>query len=324
METTTPAQARLRDELFAWAQPRPEVDATLVDELRRELEDGAVERLRAHGRLEPEELPTGRPQRYADALFVSKSRLDRLVCDGLYRAALAEPFRWSRPGAVGTLSHLTIQRDHETRRRWSPEQVVDATWRATASVPGDGLAAWCNGLDEGEEAAVRQDVEQLLTEHRDIWPQLPSTLHPRFEQSVRVELAGGRVVLLGTPDLTVGRVRDDRARVLVVDFKTGFRRPAQERQELRFYALLLALKLRQPPFRWASYYVAEGAWDVEDLAEPLLRTAVRRTLDGIDQALRLADEDAPERLQAGRWCTFCPRRDGCPEYLSQGDGTLGP
>ncbi len=324
METTTPAQARLRDELLAWRHPRPDVDDGVVDELRRELEDGAVARLRAHGRLGEDDDAATRPAGYDGAVFVSKSRLDRLVCDGLYRAALAEPFRWSRAGAVGTLSHLAIQHDHELRRRWSPERVVDATWRAVASRPGDGLASWCNGLDEALEAAVRQEVEQLLTEHRDIWPALPSDLHPRFEQAVRVELAGGRVVLLGTPDLTLGRVRDDRARVLVVDFKTGLRRPAQERQELRFYALLVALKLRQPPFRWASYYVAEGAWDVEDYDPALLRTAVRRTLDGIEQALRLADDDAEERLRAGRWCTWCPRRDGCPEYLSQGAGTLGP
>lgn len=323
MDTTTPAQARLRDELLAWAAPRPTVDERLADQLQRELEQGVLRRLRAHGRLEPEELPTGRPQRYADAVFVSKSRLDRLVCDGLYRAALEAPFRWSRAGAVGTLAHLSIQHDHELRRARTPEQVVASTWRMVASRQGgDGLASWCNELDEATAAGVRREVEQLLTEHRDVWPPLPSVLQPRFEQPVRVELAGGRVVMLGTPDLTVGRVRDDRARVLLVDFKTGLRRPARERQELRFYALLLTLKLRQPPFRWASYYVTEGAWDAEDLDEELLRTAVRRSLDGVDQALRLADADADERLRAGDWCRFCPRRDACPEYLSQGDGTV--
>lgn len=323
MDTTTAAQTRLRDELLAWGVDRPRVDEEVVDQLRDELEQGAVQRLRAHGALGSDEDPGSRPGR-GDAVFVSKSRLDRLVCDGLYRAALDEPFSWSRPVAAGTLSHLAIQRDHDTRRTLTPARVVAAVWHEAVTRPGDTLAAWCNQLDDVAAAALRSEVEQLLTEHRDVWPTLPSTLHPRFERSARVQLAGGRVVLLGTPDLTLGRVRDDRARMLLVDFKTGLRRPQQERQELRFYALLLTLKHRQPPFRWASYYVAEGAWDVEDFSVDALRAAVRMTLDGIDQALRLADADATERLRAGRWCRFCPRRDTCEEYLSQGTGTLEP
>jgi hypothetical protein len=157
-----------------------------------------------------------------------------------------------------------------------------------------------------------------------VWPVLPSALHVRSEQSVRVELLGGRVVLSGTPDLTMGRVRDERARMLLVDLKTGLRRPDQERQELRFYALLLTLKHGQPPFRWAVHYVAEGAWDAEDYRPELLQTAVRRTLDGIRQAVRLRPDDAQERLHAGRWCRFCPRRDTCETHLSHGDGTVGP
>jgi hypothetical protein len=112
--------------------------------------------------------------------------------------------------------------------------------------------------------------------------------------------------------------------MLLVDLKTGFRRPDVERQELRFYALLLTLKHGQPPFRWAAHYVAEGAWDVEDFRPELLETAVRRTVDSIDQAVRLGDPDAQERLRAGRWCRFCPRRDTCATHLSQGDGTVGP
>lgn len=319
METATPAQARVRDELLAWDAPRPLVDPDLALELRAALEDGARAVFERHG-LDP----AAAGDRYGDTVWVSKSRLDRLVCDGLYRAALEEPFSWNPAIAVGTLAHRAIELDHATRRGRTPAQVVAHVWDEVVRRPGDSLALFANGLDEVAAASLRQDVEQLLTEHRDVWPPLPSSLHVRSEQSARVELLDGRVVLAGTPDLTLGRVRDDRARMLLVDLKTGLRRPDVERQELRFYALLLTLKHGQPPFRWAVHYVAEGAWDVEDFRPELLETAVRRTLDGIDQAVRLRDEDAEERLRAGRWCRFCPRRDACPEYLSQGDGTVGP
>lgn len=320
MKTSTPAQTRVRDELLAWDAERPVVDPELASTLRATLEDGARAVFARHDVPDP-------PQdgwRYADSVWVSKSRLDRLVCDGLYRSALEEPFTYNAAIAVGTLSHRAIELDHATRRAHTPEAVVERAWHEAATEQGDALAAFANGLDDIDAASLRQEVEQLLTEHRDVWPPLPSGLHVRGEQSVRVELLGGRVVLQGTPDLTIGRVRDDRARMLLVDLKTGLRRPEVERQELRFYALLLTLKHGQPPFRWAAHYVAEGAWDVEDYRPELLDTAVRRTLDSIDQAVRLMDPDVEERLRAGRWCRFCPRRDSCATHLSQGDGTVGP
>ena len=320
MDTATPAQARVRDELLAWGSERPVVDPDQARELRAALEEGARAVLQRHG----VDTDGGDRDRYDDTIWVSKSRLDRLVCDGLYRAALEEPFTYNAAIAVGTIAHRAIELDHATRRTRSPEDVVATVWHEVVTQPGDRLAAFANGLDDVAAAQLRQDAEQLLTEHRDVWPPLPSRLHVRMEQQVRVELLDGRVVLLGTPDLTLGRVRDDRARMLLVDLKTGLRRPEVERQELRFYALLLTLKHGQPPFRWAVHYVAEGAWDVEDHRPELLDTAVRRVLDGIDQAVRLADPDAEERLRTGRWCRFCPRRDTCPAYLSQGDGTVGP
>lgn len=320
METTTPAQERVRDELLAWDADRPLVDPDLALELRAALEEGARAVFERHG------LATdgGERDRYDDTVWVSKSRLDRLVCDGLYRAALAEPFTYNTTIAIGTLAHRAIELDHAARRAHPPEAIVERAWHEAVTQPGDALALFANGLDELDAAALRQEVEQLLAEHRDVWPPLPSQLHVRAEQSVRVELLDGRVVLMGTPDLIVGRVRDERARMLLVDLKTGLRRPEVERQELRFYALLLTLKYGQPPFRWAVHYVAEGAWDAEDFRPELLDTAVRRTLDSIDQAVRLRAPDAEEQLRVGRWCRFCPRRDECPAYLSQGDGTVGP
>ena len=308
MHTTTPAQARLRDELLGWDEERPRVDPDLADRLRAELEDGVARVLDA----DPVD----------QRLWVSKSALDRLVCDGWFVERQETGFEPSSAMVAGVLAHRAIEMDQATQRTRDPRALVERAWRELATDTGK-LADHANGLDDLDADLLRDDVLQLLTDHRDTWPLLPTAAHVRTEQRVRVDLAGGRVVLSGAPDMTIGGVRDEHARMLLVDLKTGLRRPASERQELRFYALLLTLKYGQPPFRWATYYVAEGAWDAEDLHEDLLWTAVRRTVDGVAQAARIA-AGGDLRLHPGDQCRFCTRRDGCPAYLSQAPATVSP
>ena len=148
-----------------------------------------------------------------------------------------------------------------------------------------------------------------------------------------IRLAGGKVVLQGIPDLVLRSPRqDERARDLIVDLKTGLPRPEQDRHELRFYALLATLDRGRPPFRWATFYVTEGRPEIEDLKVETLQATVRRVVDGIKQAVRLAISDGDaHRLRAGDWCRFCARQPHCPEAaahagrggLSQPPGMLG-
>lgn len=307
MDVTTPAQRRLRDELLAWDRERPLVDPDLAPRLMAALEEGVAEVLATYDVGE-------------ERLWVSKSALDRLACDGWWVDRRDAGFAPSSAMVVGVLAHRAIELDQASGRGHAPDALVGRAWHELVTDAG-AMADHANGLDRLSAEVLRDDVLQLLTDHRDTWPLLPAAAHVRSEQRVRVELAGGRVVLSGAPDLTIGRVRDDRCRVLLVDLKTGLRREQFERQDLRFYALLLTLKYRQPPFRWASYYVAEGGWDVEDLDEQLLWTAVRRALDGVAQAARLTTGGSLH-LRPGGYCRFCTRRDGCPAYLSQGPATV--
>ena len=300
LDLPTPAHERLVADLLAWDEPRPVVDPGLRARLHAELEDGLAPLV--------DHVPAG------ERLFLSKSRISALVCDGRYLDQQEAPFTWSLQLAGGKLAHRAIELDHTSRRAAGPDEVVDHAWQEMVTGVGS-LADWLNQLGRVEGSALRHTAEQRVTDFRDTWPVLPPQAHLRLEQRIDATLADGRLLLTGTPDLTIGGVRDDRARMLLVDLKTGRRNPMVERQDLRLYALLATLKYGLPPFRWATYYVSEGAWDAEDLDPDLLHRAVRRV---VDTALRAAtlefDRPADSELQltGGAWCRYCGRRATCP------------
>ena len=300
LDLPTPAHERLVTDLLAWDAPRPVGDPGLRDRLLADLEAGLAE---VAGRV-----PAG------DRLFLGKSSLSALVCDGRYLDRRDSPFTWSPQLAAGKLAHRAIELDHAVRRDTAPDEVVARTWHEAVTAR-DALADWLNALDGMEAARLRHVAEQRVTDFRDTWPVLPPQAHLRLEHRIDATLAGGRVLVRGTPDLTIGGVRDDRCRMLLVDLKTGRRNPVAERQDLRLYALLATLKYGLPPFRWATYYVSEGAWDAEDLDPPLLQGAVDRVVDSARRAVELEfhrPAEADLRLVGGAWCRFCGRRDTCP------------
>jgi hypothetical protein len=308
LDLTTPAHERLVAELLAWDRPRPAADLELAGELRAALEAGVEDAARR--------IPDGRD------VFVGKWSLDALVCDGWYRDRQDADFAWSVPAARGKLAHRAVELDWKLRRALPPDGVVARVWDELASDPRDNLAGYLNTVEPVDAAELRHDAEQLLSEFRDTWPAIPPIAAPRLEQRVRVRLAGGKVVLSGTPDLVLGRVRRDECRMLLVDFKTGQRKPQAERDELRFYALLLTLKYGVAPWRWAAYYVAECAWDAEDLDPDALFAAVRRVTDGVEQAVRLEVERVAEpgwTLRGGPHCAWCSRASTCPAYVPPRD-----
>lgn len=304
--TLTPAQRRLVDGLLGWSDPRPLADDDQIERLRRELADGVAAIL--------DRIPDG------ESVFVGKTGLDRLACDGWWLDLQDDRFVWGFQTARGRLAHAAIEWDWQLRRGWPPDVPVARAWNQLAT-GGDSLARYLNGLDEVDATALRHQAEQLTTDLRDTWPLLPSSAHLRTEARIRVELGRGRIVLQGTPDLTLGGIRDDRARMLLVDFKTGLPRPGPERQALRFYGLLAALKYGRSPFRWATYYVAEGRWDAEDATPELLHGALRRLIAGIEQAVRLRfTGDGTLELHGGDHCRWCSRQDTCHASATQGAG----
>jgi hypothetical protein len=327
LDLTHPARERLAARLLGWGQPRPLVSHAQVAELRQLLELGLAEM--------GEELHHVAAAARGGRLLVTKSGLDRLACDGWQRDP--KPYEHQRANVRGTLTHKAIELDWEEDRAAPPSHVVGRVWHAEATRrPGDpaSLSRWLNDQPTEDAGELRAEVADLLAGFREVWPPLPpDRVVARVERPIQLPLAGGQVVLRGVPDLVLdSRRRDDRARSLVVDLKTGRPRSEHDRHELRFYALLVALADARLPFRWATFYVTEGRAEPEDLRFATLEATVRRVLDGVRQLVRVAAEDADLRLRGGAWCGFCLREHDCDEAdrarrdraLSHPDAMLGP
>lgn len=310
-DALTPAQRRLLEELLAVDDPRPEVDGSLATALRSELE----ERIAPAVDIVPE----------GERLVLHKTALNALTCEGRYLDLVDSTFSWEVPIVRGKLAHRAIELDWRSQRTQDPQHLVTTAWEELATERG--LADFLAGLDPVTAAELRTAAEHLLTDIRDVWPPIPSTWTPRLEGAVAATLAEGRVQLRGKTDLTVGRVHPDRRQVIVVDLKTGWRRPQLDRQDLRVYALLLTLKHGVAPYRLATYYITEGAWDLEDVTEDVLRSAVLRVSDAVVRAARLTyhrPEDAQLRLVPGAHCRWCGRAPSCPSAQLGDELTAAP
>lgn len=311
LEAGTEAQQRLADRLLGWGQPRPPASRALADRIQVALEDqlAAVPDLQAAAALQRR----GR-------VLITKTRLDRIVCDGL--AIDAEPFTHTWASMRGILTHAVIERDWRSLRSSTAHEVVDDVWHDEASRrPGDPASpsAWMNAQSAEDVATLKAELAELLESFRNIWPVLPEpAVSVHLERAYETTHADGAVALFGKPDIVLAsRATDDRARTLVVDLKTGRPRPDHDRHELRFYALLVAMATGSVPFRWATYYVTEGRYDVEDLREESLLATVRRVADGVRQQIRIADAPSGTieglRITGGAWCSFCQRQSDCEE-----------
>ncbi len=167
LDLPTPAHERLVGDLLAWDDARPVGDPSLRDRLHAELEAGLAPLV--------DRVPAG------ERLFLSKSRVSALVCDGRYLDQQESPFTWSLQLAGGKLAHRAIELDQATRRDTSPDDLVQHAWQEMVTQVGS-LADWLNGLGPVEASALRHTAEQRVTDFRDTWPVLPPQAHLRLEQ----------------------------------------------------------------------------------------------------------------------------------------------
>jgi len=293
-----PAQAAVCRDLLAWGRPRPAFEPDLASRLRRRLEERVLPVLADHG----------------ESVFLSKSRLRALDCDGRWLDRLESAFEWSTPLVAGSMVHRAIELDTATGRARDPAELVDRVVAEMTALPS-GEGAHLAGMDTIALHDLQAACRHRVVEWRELWPLLDG-VHSRFEQTLRCTLDRGGLVVQGKPDLVVTSTvpRPDVATAIIVDIKTGRRNETAERADLRLYALLWTLKYRQPPFRWATYYLAEGRWDVEDFDPALLEATIERLGRAVEGVARLSPPPPDEelRLHPGGHCTFCGRRPECP------------
>jgi hypothetical protein len=253
-----------------------------------------------------------------EKLWVSKSFLSRVHgCEANHLAP--SDFEWKPATAAGFVAHKAIELGVHWRGTPTPEQLVDEAIAALtddASRKGDFVA----GLSDAEHAALRCKAVERTTRFVQDFPPLDPRSHPMLEAAVKWR-PPGTIELSGKADLVMGRPQATESRRLIIDFKTGGRSPVH-RDDLRFYALLETLTYRVPPRRLVTYYLDYAECEVEDVTLDLLRSALRRTLDGISIHAELTVAGRPARRRPGFTCRWCPLQPDCPEgtaFLTGGD-----
>lgn len=291
-----PAQQDVLDLLGATPDQRPTFRPTLKAELKAELEE-------ALGWV-ADVVPDG------EELFVSKRALTMVMgCEDGYLADLDQDFSWSVPSARGTLTHKAIELSIHWRRDVVPLELVDEIL-AKLEFGDDKLAWWYQGLDETERAELRSEVNNRLVAFLETWPPLKSAWRPTVESAVRAEIAQGKVILSGKVDLALGRATGTQAGKVIVDLKTGKLSPTH-RDDLRFYALLDAVRIGTPPRLVASYYLDRGEFTPEAVTDPVLEATVARVADAVGRIAAIRFGGAPPEVQAGPGCRWCPKLDQC-------------
>lgn len=288
----TPVQARTLAVLGAQGAERPTFDAELRHHLRAQLEAGLAD---VADDLGPDEV-----------LSVSKHLLGqvhgcevRLVAE----EAADDPFTVTVPIARGAISHKAIELGIWWQGEPHPGDLVTEAMASLAATD-HWLTDFLQTCSEAERAELRSTAGDRVAKFFECFPPLEPRWRPVTESSQVVELAGGRVRLRGKVDLSLGTARGTQAGKVIIDLKTGTPNPVH-RDDLRFYALLDAIRVGIPPRLVASFYLDLGEARTEPVTVDLLETAVARTTDGIRRLTALrAGTTAPVHRPspACRWC----------------------
>ena len=268
-------------------------DPDLVADIQAEMREALAEFA--------ERLPDGRD------LFVSKHRLATVLdCEEFH--LVPDDFEWKPSTAKGQVAHRAIQLLLSWRGEPTPADLVDEAMARLADEER-GIGAWIAGLSPADEADLRGQSVERVTSFMESFPPLDKRANPVTEAAVRWP-NDGPIVLQARVDLMLGRPNGAESRKVIVDLKTG-RPNARHRQDLGFYALVETLVRHVPPRKVATFYLDACEAQTEDVSERLLRTAVRRTLDGINALVELEAEGRAPVRRPGVTCRWCPLNDEC-------------
>ena len=295
MAELNPAQRAVLDALRAPERPRPRYDTGLGAALRGHLEDelGSLAAL------------LDRP-----AVVTKRALAEVLACEAHHVASSTAPFEWNVAVARGVVVHRAIQLGVFRRDAPPPLELVDDALDRLADDPDATVADYLLGLPEAERAELRGAASEVVSAFAELWPPLARTWLPRTETSVRAELCGGKLVLNGRVDLSLGAPEGDQAGRVLVDLKTGAT-SAGHLHDLRFYALLETLRSGVPPLRLATSYLEAGDIAVEEVNEDVLEAAVRRTVQGTRGVLELRLGLRTASVTPNPACRWCPMRADC-------------
>ena len=298
-EELNPAQREVVAQIGARRDTWPEFPAELRYELRGELEKGMAEQVAR--------LPASH-----GGVWANKHALSAVHgCEKRYLAELDSWDGWSVPLARGTVVHKAIEYSINWRGTPTPADLVEEAI-ANLEFGEQNIAEFLQGMSESDRAQLRSDAVDLVTKFDECWPELKRQWRPVTESKVRLDLFDRKVVLQGKIDLTLGRAEGLKAGKVLVDLKSGSFQP-QHLHDMRFYAVIEAVRIGVPPRRLASYYLNQGRFHPEDVSEELLFSTVQRIVDGVNRMIQLElDGDTP-RVATSPACRWCRALDTCEQ-----------
>jgi CRISPR/Cas system-associated exonuclease Cas4 (RecB family) len=258
-----------------------------------------------------------------NTLFVTKHTLSSVhECEDHFMAP--DEFSWSPARARGQVAHRAIQLGLSWRGEPAPVELVDEAMARLADDERD-FGRWVAALGPADHADLRGQATERVTKFVESFPPLPASSHPVTEAAAQWPV-DHPILLRSRVDLVVGKPRGRESTKVLIDLKTGRMSP-RHREDLRFYALIETLVREVPPRMLATFYLDSAEPVVETVTEGVLRTALRRTLDGIHHVIRLRVEgDTPTR-KPGPACRWCPLSERCAEgqaYLRGPDDEIDP
>jgi hypothetical protein len=306
----SPAQQLVVEELMARGRPRPTFSPDLPIQLRDAVEAGLAPVAERLGAAE---------------LYVRKRDLTQVhACEAHHQAERQQGFPgWSASTARGTVAHKAIELAVFIKEELPPLELVDAAIQRFEDDLDDiwGPGEWLRTAPAVARAELRSEANERVVRFLQSFPPLSPRWIPRLEAPVRVELCDGRIIVQAKADLVLGRAKGTEARVLIVDFKTGGSY-ATHADDLRFYALLEAIRSGVPPFRTASYYLDSATFHAEDVDLDVLDVAVARAIAGVTKIAELHLGDRDPELTPGPTCSYCCVRSNC-EGARQWEVTRG-
>ena len=253
-------------------------------------------------------------------LYLTKARLtDAGRCLGRLQAALMREgpaFEHSHRTAGGLLMHKAIELEVGGREERDPHGLVELAAHRLDDADR-GFADYWRSLDAVGRDELLMRAMAALVLFRETFPPLRprrAELVPMVEWRLRAELAGGALVLDGRVDLSLGRQAAPQSGRLLIDLKGEGAWP-EHAEDMRFYALVHALRFGLPPYRVATVFLASGEWQLEDVTVEALEHAADRVVVAVRGAASVAGGAAPT-LTPGRHCDWCPRSRTCAASAS--------
>ncbi len=291
-----PAQLEVLDLLGSGRDERPKFDAVLRHELRQHLEEA----------LDPLVERAG-----DDQVFVSKHLLGQVLgCERKYIAEESQPFEWTVPIARGSVAHRAIELSIHRKGNPAPLELIDDSL-ASLSEGIDGLAEFLQTCGEVAIAELRAEANDRVTKFMESFPPLKPGWWPVTESRLRLEILD-KFIFSGKVDLSLGKAEGTTAGKVLIDLKTGGFSPLH-REDLRFYALIEAIRVGTPPRLTATYYLDQGTAHPEVVTEDVLDAALRRVIDGVGRIIDLRNAERQPATAPGPLCRWCPALEDCDE-----------